>query len=422
MIKIINDADIQSLCKQFDTPFYVYDGDQMKKNFNNIIEKLDTSISIYLSLKANNNISIARLFKRWGSGIEVASKGELFLAIKAGFPPEKIIFSGPGKKREEILFAIGANINCIIVESQLEMELLDSIAKELRKVVRIMIRINPDQSINTSSIKMGGAPRQFGIDEALISDVMKKLSTLTNLKFVGIHTYLGTQNLNEEEIADSFQYTIHLGEMIKERFEVDLEVINLGGGMGVNYYQNEQPINFWNIADRLNQMIVKAKYNGLANTKYIIESGRFLLAEFGIYVTRVLYTKYSKGQKFVIVDGGLHHHVASTFRGRMMKNNFPINTIKVKKTSPVQGENVYIVGPLCTPEDCLARDIYVELLEPGDIVYILKSGAYGLSYSPNQFLGHPTPMEILKMDNEFHIVRDRGDIDDLLVNQRLIDI
>ena len=417
-MSLVDEHVIKTLSAQHGTPFYYYDGDELKKHYESVIEALDPSITVYLSLKANHNIALAHLFCQWGSGVEVASKGELFLAIQAGFPSDRIIFSGPGKQMAEMKYAMEHNISCIIVESIEELELIQDAARNAGKRINIGVRINPDKSFSSGMITMGGSAKQFGIDESQIPAFMQELERHPDLYLNTVHIYNGTQVLDADQIVNSFEYTIEKAIEIQENYNVNLEVVNLGGGMGVNYFSHEKPLNFGYVASQLNSLIKEAKNNGLGEAKFILESGRYLLAESGMYVTKVLYTKYSKGEKFAIVDGGLHHHMASTFRGRTLRNNFPIQVIQSNRNG-LSGitEKMHIVGPLCTPEDCIARNIELNSVGVGDFIVVLKSGAYGLSYSPVFFLGHPAPMEILKFQDHFYVIRERGSEEDLLRNQ-----
>lgn len=405
--------------KSFETPFYFYDGDLLHSHYLNTSSQL-RGVDMFLSLKANNNISLIKLFQNWGCGVEVASEGELFLALHAGFKPQNIIFSGPGKKRGELKFAIENEIYCIIVESLDELEQVYEISENLGVISRIAVRINPDNIITQSTIKMGGVARSFGIDEIQLNEFIIRTKNLKSVEFKGIHIYLGTQILDAKQILAAFSYSIDIAEKIYKEHHIICEMVDLGGGLGVPYFSHEAPLDFPKLAKRVNELISKARIT-LTTTRFIIESGRYLLAEGGAYITRVLFTKKSKGELFWVVDGGLHHHAASTFRGRTMRNNFPIEIINQTPESPSTTQKVNIVGPLCTPEDCLLKNAEVVKAEVGDFVCVLNSGAYGLSYSPIYFLGHPTPLEIIKYHNKYTVIREKGKSEDLLLRQSNID-
>ncbi|RJX37813.1 type III PLP-dependent enzyme [Paenibacillus pinisoli] len=386
-------------------------------NYEWLFSNLHDSVNIYLSLKTNNNIYLANLFQQAGSGVEVASSGELTLALKAGFSPDRIIMSGPGKTVNDLTTAVDIGIRSINVESIDELHIISQIATKKEKIVPVSVRINPDFKAKKPTISMGGNPRQFGVDESQLNVFFESLTSLHNLKFLGIHIYLGTQILLSETIVESMKYTIELASLIKETYGFTSTLINLGGGFGVPYFPHEQPLDIKKLLEEINALIIDyTKIN--EDTKFIIESGRFLLADYGIYVATILYKKISKGQTFLVTDGGMHHHVSSTFRGRTMRNNFPLKLISSsKRHEAALSERVNITGVLCTPEDCMALGVDLPAAEPGDRIVWFKSGAYGLAYSPQQFLGHATPWELLLNENEIIVIRQRGTECDLFLNQ-----
>ena len=394
---------IKNLAEKYNTPYFVYDGNKIKENYLALKNKLHSNVELFYSLKANNNISIANLFHHLGSGIEVASYNELTIALNAGFSSDKIIFSGPGKTKRDLEYAIEKNIYCIIAESLSEVKEINEICKKKKTITGVGIRINPSIRTKKQSIQMGGAPRQFGIEENSIEKVISFIKTTDLLFFRGIHVYLGTQILDEMIIYDNFLYTLNLAKKISVKYNLNLEMINLGGGLGIKYFENDRELF---ISPMLKELNIKIKeFNTyFKNTKIIIESGRYLLAEFGLYVTKVLYVKESYGKTFAITDGGMHHHAASTFRGRIMKNNYPYKIINMKENT--QGDiKIDVTGCLCTPEDILLRNISVKSINPGDLVCILKSGAYGLSFSPTTFLSHSLPSEIITFNNKEYLIR-----------------
>lgn len=416
---MIDNKQIFNASIEYGTPFYIYDRNRLWQTYNLLRTSLHPSLNIFLSLKANNNISIANLFKSWGAGIEVASKGELFLALKAGFSPKDIIFSGPGKNDIEIEQAINDEIYSIIVESIQEIELIYSVCKRMNKKAKIGLRINPDFIDSEATIKMGGAPRQFGIDESIAWQAIDLLLEKNEfIEFNGIHVYMGTQILNEIKILENIEYTLKIARKINEIHQISCPFVNIGGGLGIAYFQNEVDIDIQILTNSINKKIDQF-INDYPNTRIIIESGRYLLAKSGYYVSKILYKKESKGEKFVVIDGGMSHHTAPTFRGRFIRNNYPIKIIKKnhEEIADLELETINIVGPLCTPEDIIGRSVQLPYSEVGDLILISHSGAYGLSYSPVYFLGHSTPLELLMTDNGLSVIRERGNEEDLLLHQ-----
>ena len=222
--------------------------------------------------------------------------------------------------------------------------------------------------------------------------------------------------MDPDTIVGSVAHTVELALRLSDRHGIVCRVVNLGGGFGVPYFPAEKPLIMDELLFRINEIVREAKRGGLAGAEFIIESGRYLLAQSGIYVTKVLYNKMSKGERFLVVDGGMHHHAGATFRGRAIRNNFPLGYIHPEGACPPE-EKLSIVGPLCTPDDCLGKDVSFPSLPPGSIVYVMNSGAYGLSFSPTLFLGHATPMEILKKDGKYFVIRRPGKPEDLLLHQ-----
>lgn len=400
--------DLIRLAEEYETPFYYYDGNDMHDRYHAVRQILDNRVDIFLSLKANPNVALAKLFQSWGSGVEVASIGELSLALAAGYSPEQIIFSGPGKRITELKAAIEANIYSIIAESLQELEHIQSLSREKGKITKVAVRINPDNDLSPSSIKMAGIARQFGIDESQLDSFFNTLKACPNVCFSGIHVYLGTQNLKDDRILDGFKYTIKIADQLYEKYGVECNIINFGGGFGIPYFPHEQPLDMKSLIHELNQLISSLEHKIYSKTRFIIESGRYLLAQSGAYVVKILYSKISKGERFYIVDGGMHHNAGATFRGRFIRNNYEIKAVPMKKNTlnpPMEKANV--VGPLCTPEDCLGKSVVLEHLEPGDLIYVLDSGAYGLTYSPHSFLSHQMPLELLKWHDQYFVIRRR---------------
>lgn len=411
-----NDFTLLEKANRYGTPMYVYDGDALKEHYEHITSWLHQTAEVFFSFKSNGNVSIASLLRSFGAGIEVASEGELFMAIKAGYSPQQIIFSGPGKQKEEIDTAVRHEIYCIIAESKEELTYIAESAKRQDKQASVGIRINPESIESRAKIKMGGVPSPFGIDESKLNDVFDLFHKYDHsLLFKGIHMYLGTQVLDETSLLSSFEYTLNTAVRIKNEYGRTCQMVDLGGGFGIPYFQHETPLH----AERLFQHVadlIRSYETELEFPRFIIEMGRFLLAECGVYLTTIQYVKESKGQPFLIADGGMHHHQAMTFRGRLLRNNYPMRLIKhSSNTADVVKQS--IVGPLCTPEDLIGRQVELPQGEVGDLLCIEKSGAYGLSYSPTLFLGHSSPLELLLFEGNDYVVRDRGTPEDLLLKQ-----
>ncbi|MGF7050445.1 diaminopimelate decarboxylase/L-glutamyl-[BtrI acyl-carrier protein] decarboxylase [Paenibacillus sp. DS2015] len=419
---IWSDEKIKVALIKHPTPFYLYDQEILINTYKGITQLLHPSVDVYLSLKSNNNVYLTNLFCQMGSGIEIASAGELHLAIKSGFPMNRIIYSGPGKTQDDLKVAVNTGIRCVIVESLEEARILSGVAMELGKNAAYAVRVNPDINGGKTAISMGGGPRQFGVDESQLEAFFANVSTLPSLDFMGIHVYMGTQILQKDVLIDMFNYTLNLARTIIDKYKMPVRMVDLGGGFGVPYFTHEKPLDMEGVLIALNHMLDKYLID-FPDTNFVIESGRYLLAASGIYAAKILYKKESKGETFLITNGGMHHHAAATFRGRAMKGNFPMKVIRRNAPSDSShqtiSETVNVTGVLCTPEDCLARKVEVPIAEPGDWVVWFNSGAYGLSFSPIHFLGHPTPMELLMVGDQLNVIRNKGSESDLLLHQNI---
>ncbi|KJD45999.1 diaminopimelate decarboxylase [Paenibacillus terrae] len=440
------------------TPFYYYDGDALHAHVSSLLSRLHPSVRVHYALKANGNVALAGLLRSLGCGVEIASAGEMFVAMEAGYTPEDVLYAGPGKTVAELSEAVASGIGCIHVESVRELRLLEDIAARAGLFVRAAVRVNPDNDLSGSTIKMGGVPRPFGVDEGQLDHFFTVLEDCPHVYFQGIQVYTGTQMLKADQILASFANTLQLAERIQDQYGVAMHTVNLGGGFGVPYFTHEQPLDMGQVIDGLNAMAEQTR-SRLPGVTLIIESGRYLVAQAGMYVCRALYTKESKGEKFVVADGGMNHYASAAFRGRRIRDNYPVRIMRGQgegqevaiqmgqgKDMPVQEaaavelrlgkaadrigelqpkatvdlETVSIVGPLCTPEDCLVKKAQLPPIQEGDYIVIPNAGAYGLSYSPVHFLGHATPAELLDFRGEVHVIREHGDRTDLLHHQRMI--
>lgn len=382
------------------TPFYYYDGDALHAHVSSLLSRLHPAVRVHYALKANGNVALAGLLRSLGCGVEIASAGEMFVAMEAGYAAEDVLYAGPGKTVAELNEAIAYGIGCIHVESVRELRLLEDIAAQAGQFVRAAVRINPDNDLSGATIKMGGVPRPFGVDEGQLDQFFKVLEDCPHVNFLGIQVYTGTQMLKSDQILASFANTLQLAERVQAQYGVAMHTVNLGGGFGVPYFAHEQPLDMDHVIDGLNALAEQTQTR-MPGVKLIIESGRYLVAQSGMYVCRALYTKESKGEKFVVADGGMNHYVAATFRGRRIRDNYPVRIMRrqageskepkereVEATlwmgqrdasaqtavaveqsleevpnrigGPLQEtsmelETVSIVGPLCTPEDCIVK-------------------------------------------------------------------
>jgi diaminopimelate decarboxylase len=280
----------------------------------------------------------------------------------------------------------------INVESFREVVALQAISGELGLPARVAVRVNPDFELKGSSMKMGGGPKQFGVDVEQIPELLGNIGR-AGLAFEGFHLYAGSQNLRPESICEAQQKSYELALRLAQHAPSPVKFLNLGGGFGIPYFAGEQRLDLAPIGDNLAQLAQRAQTE-LPEASIVIELGRYLVGEAGVYVARVLDRKVSRGQVYLVVDGGLHQHLAASGNfGQVVRKNYPVaigNRMNAQDT-----ENASVVGPLCTPLDLLADRMTLPVAQVGDLVVVYQSGAYGASASPQGFLGHPSCIEVL---------------------------
>lgn len=373
------------------TPFYAYDRSVMNRKVQQLRATLPAEVQIHYAMKANPMPAIVRHFCAQVDGIDVASAGEMDVALAAGMHPGLVSFAGPGKQLPELERAVAAGI-VVNVESGLEMQRLAEIARRTGRRPKVAVRVNPDFELKTSGMKMSGGPKQFGVDAERVPELLGQLASLP-LEFHGFHIYSGSQNLRAEIIADSQQKSAALAIDLARHAPAPVRLLNLGGGFGIPYFPGDVPLDLAPISDNLRTLVPAIKA-ALPEATLALELGRYLVGESGVYVCRVVDRKVSRGHVFLVTDGGLHHHLAASGNfGQVIRKNYPVLVANRIGASP--SENASIVGPLCTPLDLLADRMALPQAEVGDLIAVFQSGAYGLTASPRGFLSHPEPLEIL---------------------------
>ncbi|MDP2195738.1 MAG: pyridoxal-dependent decarboxylase, exosortase A system-associated [Rhodocyclaceae bacterium] len=373
------------------TPFYAYDRSLLSQRVAELRKILPALVKLHYAMKANPLPALVAHMAGLVDGIDVASGGELKVALHAGADPHEISFAGPGKREAELRQAVAAGI-LLNVESFREIGLLAGISKELGLPARVAVRVNPDFELKSSGMKMGGGPKQFGIDAEQVPDALAAIGR-QGLAFEGFHLFAGSQNLKAEAIVEAQCKSYELALRLSKDAPAPVRFLNLGGGFGIPYFPGEQRLDLAPIGANLAALIERAKTE-LPEAQFVIELGRYLVGEAGIYVTRILDRKVSRGQTFLVVDGGLNHHLAASGNfGQVIRKNYPV--MIGNKMHAVEKEIASVVGPLCTPLDLLVDRMELARAEPGDLVVIFQSGAYGASASPQGFLGHPAVVEVL---------------------------
>lgn len=386
---VVGGVALPELAERVGTPFYAYDGGLLTERVATLKRHLPKAIELHYAVKANPMPEVVAHLAGCVDGFDVASGGELRVALATSVPASRISFAGPGKRVEELRAAIDAGV-LINVESDRELETIAGLASG--RAARVAVRVNPDFELKSSGMKMGGRPTQFGIDAEHVPAVLRRIGEL-GLGFEGFHIFCGSQNLRHESIVEAQALTFDLAVRLAADAPAPLRVLNIGGGFGIPYFPGERPLDLAPIGDALSRQLAKFEER-VPGVQVVVELGRYIVGEAGVYVCRVIDRKVSKGTVFLITDGGLHHHLAASGNfGQVIRKNYPV--LVGNKVRGERREVVSVVGPLCTPLDILADRVEMSEAEPGDLIVVLQSGAYGYTASPLNFLSHPAPKEVL---------------------------
>jgi diaminopimelate decarboxylase len=373
------------------TPFYAYDRALMRERTGELRRVLPPEVKLHYAMKANPMPALVAMMATLVDGIDVASAGELKVALDAGAVAHEISFAGPGKRETELRQAVAARV-LVNIESLREVALLERLSAELGLPARVAVRVNPDFELKGSGMKMSGGPKPFGIDAEQVPDVLARIGE-GGLVFEGFHLFAGSQNLQASAICEAQQKSFELARRLAMHAPSPVRFLNLGGGFGIPYFPGEQRLDLEPIGANLARLVARAREE-LPEASLVVELGRYLVGEAGVYVTRIVDRKVSRGQVFLVTDGGLNHHLAASGNfGQVLRKNHPV-TIS-RRTDDVNTEVASVVGPLCTPLDLLADRMALPSAEVGDLVVVFQSGAYGASASPQSFLSHPHCVEVL---------------------------
>ncbi|NOR71684.1 MAG: pyridoxal-dependent decarboxylase, exosortase A system-associated [Methylomarinum sp.] len=373
------------------TPFYVYDRQRLSQRISDLRQQMPAELKIHYALKANPMPALVQHMSTLVDGFDLASAKEMQIALNTSMSAKHISMAGPGKRPEELSQAIAAGIT-IHIESAHELESIALISQKTGLQAHVAIRINPAFELKASGMKMGGGPKQFGIDEEELPNILERVKIL-DLDFIGFHIYSGSQNLKADSIIEAQQKSLSLANKLSEHCPNSIKKLNIGGGYGIPYFPGETSLNTQKIGDALEIAMGNFK-NDHPDTEVIIELGRYLVGEAGLYVCQVIDKKISRGQTYLVVNGGLHHHLAASGNfGQVIRKNYPVSI--ANKMHETEIETVNIVGPLCTPLDILANKMSLPKAEIGDFVIVHQSGAYGYTASPHQFLSQPECVEAL---------------------------
>lgn len=384
------------LISQFGSPLYVYDLDIIEHQARTLFSILPANSQLFYSLKANPLPGLGRVFCQSGCRAEVSSTGELSSAIEAGFVPADILYSGPGKTEAEIEWALASGVNTFSCESFHDLLRLEAKAFASKCSIRVLLRVNPTTPPQ-AQLAMTGVPSQFGFEEDNLVFHAQVLQTLKAIEIIGFHVYFGTQ-IACEALIPTIHEALETALRLSKALNIPLQIIDVGGGFPWPYAVSGKGPDLSSLRQSLSKL---ATQSGLtSSTQLWFESGRYLVAPSGTLLATVLAKKETKAQKkFVILDSGINHLGGMAGLGRILRPTVSVELLGSNKPDDV--EVVDIVGPLCSPLDCLARNIKLPALSPGDIVCIPNVGAYGLTASLTSFLSRSAPQEITYRGQEY---------------------
>ncbi|WP_030450101.1 pyridoxal-dependent decarboxylase, exosortase A system-associated [Herbidospora cretacea] len=372
------------------TPFFAYDRDLVTRRVAAVRAALPAGVELSYAVKANPMPALLHHLSGLVDGFDVASAGELRHALDTPVPAARIGFAGPGKTVDELTQAVAAGVT-VELESETELARVRAIGAALGVPARIAIRVNPGFTVRGSGMRLGGGPQQFGIDAERVPGVLARLGD--DVDFQGFHVFAGSQNLRADHICEAQRLTV---ELVLKLADVSppIRYLNLGGGFGIPYSRRDQPLDLAPVGENLARLLHERVTPLLPDARVVIELGRYLVGEAGVYVTRVVDRKESRGTTFVVVDGGMHHQLAASGNlGQVIRRNYPM-AVAGRMGQPADAP-VTVVGRLCTPLDLLGDRVELPRVEIGDLVVVFHAGAYGLTASPTAFLSHPAPVEIL---------------------------
>ncbi len=402
------------LARRYGTPLYVYDLSRLEKDLAALRGALPAGTTILYSVKANPLLAVLVFLARRGCGAEVASAGELHAALRAGFPPGKIVFAGPGKRREEHLAAIRAGIRALHLESRGEAERLADLCGRGR--IPVGLRINPASLSRGAGMRLGGGPQAFGWDEEEMEEALRFLEGTGRFEVAGLHANAATQVLQARALAGLYARLFDLAEKASSILGRPLSYLDLGGGLGVPLHEGEEELDLEALGREVRSLW--EVHRDRAAGELLVEPGRFLSARSGIYLTRVVDAKVSRGKRFLVLDGGMSSNaLAAGTMGQVFRRSLPVC---LAADPGAEGEEkATLVGPLCTPLDTLAREIPFPRAAPGDLVAFLRCGAYAFTASHPAFLSHPVPAEVVVLEGQSWLARPGRKGEDWVLDQRV---
>lgn len=375
------------------TPFFAYDRQRITSRVLELRAALPDRLNLSYAVKSNPMPAVVQHLSGLVDSFDVASAGEMHLALDTVMPPTRVSFAGPGKTDAELAQAVAAGVT-IEMESATEAARVVRAGDDLGIRPRVAIRVNPDFQVKGSGMRMGGGPQQFGVDVELVPALLADL-VAADIDVFGFHVFAGSQNLNADILCDAQRKTVDLILALADRSPWPVRYVNLGGGFGIPYFDKDRALDLGAVGANLAVLIDRTIAPNLPEARVVVELGRYVVGECGVYFTRVVDKKVSRGRTYLVVDGGLHHQLAASGNfGQVIRRNYPI-AVAERINHPAAERPVTVVGCLCTPLDLLGDDVPLPPAGVGDLIVLFQAGAYGFTASPTAFLGHSTPLEVL---------------------------
>ena len=398
---------LSAVARDFGTPCFVYFMDQVRERVQAVRSAFGDRLRISYAVKSNPNPDILRRMRNLVDSLDVSSAGEVLRAVQSGWEARQLGFTGPAKTEAELRTAVNAGIGEVIVESQDEAALLDHIAEQAGTRQRILIRISPRSVPRGFGVNMSGRSTQFGIDEEDLDAGVEAIRRFPHLELCGFHIYSGTQCLKAAAIVENYEIFIDLFKRTCHTHGLRPHRLIFGAGLGVPYYESDTPVELATVGAQIVPALDALRADPLFSaTELVLETGRYLIGEAGVFLTRVVRKKHSRGTDICLCDGGMNHHLAAAGHlGAVVQRNYQM--FKVSGTHDDGPEQPYnLVGPLCTTIDTLGRQVKFRGLEAGDVIGLKCSGAYGLTASPLHFISHPPAKEIIVETRQGRLIVD----------------
>ncbi len=390
---------LQRIVRRRGTPCYVYSASVIRCRLR-LLQRYFSDFTVCYSLKANPNVEICRLLRSGGAGAEVSSEAELTTALQAGFKPQDIVYVAPAKRKEDVTLAVATGIRALVADAVEDLEMIEKEAARRKREVSVLLRINTFERRPEAKEVMVGGPSKFGFDE---EEVINQVRPVRNrwARIAGIQVYSASQVLDAGFLAEHIVYVVELARRISQELGCRLETVDFGGGFGIPYTEQERELDLAQVVERV-RPVISALRRDYPGCRMLLESGRYLVAEAGVFLTRIVRVKRSRGRILAICDGGMNSFSRPVF----MRIRHPARLLNRPLESAAT--EVDICGPICTPLDCLGRGEMLPEPRVGDIVGFVNTGAYGYTMSLLDFMSRPRPAELLADSGRLRVIREPG--------------